>query len=113
MWIGVDLDGTLAKSQGSHGKPEDIGPPVPAMVMHVQKWLYEGKEVRILTARAYPPGRSGREVKAVEEWCLKYLGEVLPVTCMKDPEMEVLFDDRAVGVEFNTGRLIGEKDGSI
>jgi hypothetical protein len=106
-WIGVDLDGTLAHSEGSHGKPEDIGEPIPKMHLRVKHWLHEGRDVRIFTARAFPPGRgSAREVAAVEKWCKKFIGEVLPVTCMKDPDMKTLYDDRAVQVEVNSGELV-------
>lgn len=45
-WIGVDLDGTLAKSVKSHAA-EDIGVPIYRMVKQVKKWLAEGQEVRI------------------------------------------------------------------
>ena len=107
-WIGCDLDGTLAESQ-AHYSPDEIGPPVPRMVERVRGWLAAGREVRIFTARAYPPmGPRGRSVavKAVEEWCKEHLGEALPVTCMKDPQMETLYDDRARQVEHNTGKLL-------
>jgi hypothetical protein len=39
-WIGVDLDGVLAKMEGWNG-PYEIGEPVPAMVDRVKKWLEE------------------------------------------------------------------------
>ena len=48
-WIGVGLDGTLAMVTQ---KPGGIGPPVPLMMQRVHRWLEEGHEVRILTARA-------------------------------------------------------------
>ena len=39
-WIGVDLDGTLAKySTWNNGQ---IGDPIPAMVERVKKWLLLG-----------------------------------------------------------------------
>lgn len=48
-YIGVDLDGTLAEY---HGWGDDsIGAPVPKMLARVKKWLAEGQEVRIVTAR--------------------------------------------------------------
>ena len=49
-WIGVDLDGTLATFDASD--PDVVGPPIPAMVQRVKRWLQEGREVRIVTARA-------------------------------------------------------------
>jgi hypothetical protein len=121
-WIGVDLDGTLATYEKWAG-PTEIGEPIPAMVERVKQWLVEGIEVRIFTARAYPlgyvhapycsdwkPGDNYETVvakQAVESimlWCEKHLGQILPVTCIKDYSMYELWDDRAVQVERNTGR---------
>ncbi len=61
------------------------------------------KEVRIFTARAGVP----EQVEAVEEWCLLYLGLVLPVTNAKDFGMIELWDDRCVQVIPNTGLPVG------
>ena len=40
-WIGVDLDGTLAKYNGWSGI-ENIGDPVPLMLMRVKEWIKNG-----------------------------------------------------------------------
>jgi hypothetical protein len=48
--------------------------------------------------------------KAIEAWCLEHVGEVLPVTNVKDFGMVCLYDDRAIQVEINTGRLIGAEE---
>lgn len=124
-WIGVDLDGTLAHYDGWQG-PGHIGAPVPAMVERVKRWLAEGREVRIFTARVWPytgvarpgqampvpPGERGRQAFgaacAIANWCRLHIGEVLPVTCVKDIYMVELYDDRAVQVRANTGELVGE-----
>jgi hypothetical protein len=53
-WVGVDLDGTLAKYDAWLG-PTEIGPPVKPMVARVKKWLAEGRDVRIFTARVAEP----------------------------------------------------------
>lgn len=76
-WIGVDLDGTLAE-YGSRNGANDIGNPVPKMLARVKKWLSEGKDVRIFTARACIP----EQIPAVEAWCLNWLE--------MDDEIEVL-----------------------
>ena len=99
-WIGVDLDGTLAFYDGWKG-PSHIGPPVPTMVNRVKTWLREGKEVKIFTARASVP----ELIPFIEEWCKTHLGVVLPVTNIKDFGMIELWDDRAVGVIPNTGKV--------
>jgi hypothetical protein len=103
-WIGVDLDGTLAHHEGWVSESH-IGAPIPLMVERVKLWLSQGQDVRIFTARI-----SGRKVKAnrrvIEAWCSEHLGVSLPITNKKDHHMAVLYDDRCVQVEKNTGRLL-------
>jgi hypothetical protein len=112
-WIGVDLDGTLAEYHGwvdiTH-----IGAPVPKMVERVKKWLAEGKQVKILTARvAIRSTRSAKErdecIRAIWDWCKKHVGKVLPVVAEKDTFMEELWDDRCVQVRKNTGISIEDQ----
>lgn len=121
-WIGVDLDGTLAYYDHWRGA-EHIGEPIPAMLERVQKWLAEGRDVRIFTARvdretaALSMGKSifdsAGNVTAVEmciqQWCEKHIGRVLPITCSKDYGMIELWDDRCVQVIPNTGRTIADE----
>ena len=100
-WIGVDLDATLAHYEGWKS-PSHIGEPIPKMAERVRKWLEEGREVRIFTARASVP----EQVAPVEEWCLKHFGVKLKVTCCKDFGMIELWDDRCVQVQPNTGERV-------
>lgn len=113
-WVGVDLDGTLAKYEGFVA-PDEIGEPIPLMLGRVKRWLAGGADVRIFTARVY--WHEGDEADwhktkeaadlaraAIEKWCLKHLGKVLPITCTKDYHMHQLWDDRAVQIIPNTGR---------
>ena len=110
-WIGVDLDGTIAKYEGWRGA-DHVGEPIPAMVARVKKWLKRGIEVRIFTARVGPQ-KSKADVLAariaIEDWCMKHIGQRLQITCMKDYGMIELWDDRAVQVEPNTGRRMDGK----
>lgn len=105
-WIGVDLDGTLAKYSGWRG-PDHIGEPIDPMVARVVQWLAEGKDVRIFTARVAcgEPERSV-VIAAIGAWCQEHFGCVLPVTNEKDMHMIQLWDERAVGVETNTGAVL-------
>lgn len=115
-WIGVDLDGTLAYYDGWKG-PSHIGEPIPLMVSRVKGWIASGKDVRIFTARAwaweylYGAPKHGDDyekiIKPIEDWCQQHLGQVLPVTCIKDLACMEIWDDRAVAVEINTGRCAG------
>jgi hypothetical protein len=109
-WIGVDLDGTLAKYHGWVACTH-IGEPIPAMVDRVKSWLSEGREVRIFTARVAPllNAMSPRYQEAwaaqvaIKQWCKIHIGDYLPVTCVKDLDCIEFWDDRAVTVEMNTG----------
>lgn len=124
-WIGVDLDGTLAVYTKWEG-PTKIGAPIPPMVDRVKRWLAEGRDVRIFTARvSYPTideaKMSDEQVEAavsrkhdadlarvsIELWCKDHIGQVLPVTNIKDYDMLELWDDRAVQVIPNTGNPMG------
>lgn len=96
-WIGVDLDGTLAKSSGRTGAP--IGKAVPGMMDRVRQWISEGREVRIFTARADTPSERYR----ITEWLKDQGLPALPITNRKDSDMEELWDDRAIRVQHNKG----------
>lgn len=108
-WIGVDLDGTLASYSGWKNGGR-LGEPIPAMAERVRKWLAEGKDVRIVTARV--SGRDEAEIRyetqRIQDWTQMHFKARLPVTCCKDYAMIELWDDRAVRVEANTGRIVGD-----
>lgn len=110
-WIGVDFDRTLAHRIHDSGTI-DVGPPVQSMLTRVKRWLEEGRNVKIFTARVGKGPEDGRwgtvaqQRELVEQWCVKYLGQKLPVTCEKDGYMIELWDDSAVAVEENTGRQL-------
>jgi hypothetical protein len=116
-WIGVDLDGTLAVDNGEPFAPGHIGPPVPAMLSRVAKWLSEGRDVRIMTARVSHDGSGERKYQAqqaeyaIRKWCERFLGRALPVTNEKDYMMRELWDDRAVQIIKNTGQRADGKEG--
>ncbi len=103
-WIGVDLDGTLAKYDGWVSETH-IGDPIELMIERVKRWLDKEIEVKIFTARV--SGGKARDVDAVraaiEEWCEKHIGVKLPITNEKDYQMHVLYDDRCVQIIQNTG----------
>lgn len=106
-WTGVDLDGCLAMYEGWQG-PGHIGEPVPLMLERVKRWLAEGVDVRIFTARVSVADQADEVRAALGDWCEQNGLPRLPVTHQKDYAMVVLYDDRCVQVETNTGRLIGE-----
>lgn len=101
-WVGIDLDGTLAKYDRWQGI-QHIGEPIEPMRQFVLKLLRAGVEVRIFTARC----QEGPEaIDAIETWCNVHLGQVLPVTDRKDFGMVFYVDDRAVSVTANTGEFL-------
>lgn len=116
-WIGVDFDRTLAYYDSKQGT--SLGAPIMPMLNRVKRWLADGTEVRIVTARVSSRNEAMRlqfgedmweaeaHAKAIQEWCLKHLGQRLAVTAQKDYEMVELWDDRAIAVEPNTGRILG------
>ena len=99
-WIGVDLDGTLADTS----KPPvlgSIGPPVEKMVARIRKWIEEGIEVRIVTARV---AWNADQVPMIGAYLHAFVTDKdLIITAFKDYEMLELWDDLAVQVVRNTG----------
>lgn len=121
-WIGVDFDGTLAHYDGWKGE-DHLGEPVPAMLERVKDWLARGKIIKIVTARVSATGRKNdvggvdseefadKQRRIIGDWCEKHLGQRLEVTASKDFLMLELWDDRAITVEFNTGKLFCRCEG--
>lgn len=110
-WIGVDLDGTLAHYE--KWDPEHpIGEPVPLMAERLRAWLARGERVKIFTARVNTVTQGRMDAIAqqllIRDWLIKHFGTALEVVCTKDFHMIELWDDRAIQVEKNTGRRIGE-----
>ena len=103
-WIGVDLDGTLARDLGS-ARWDQIGSPIEPMLLRVKRWIAEGHTVKIFTARASSP----RQVAVIKEWLVSCGLPELEVTNVKDLHMIELWDDRCVQVTTNLGEPISAK----
>lgn len=107
-WIALDLDGTLARVDVPR-VPEElgdpvppIGPPVPAMLSRLRGWIARGETVKIFTGRACVPGG----IEEVQRWLVSHGLPLLEVTNAKDRGTMEIWDDRAVGVELNTGERL-------
>lgn len=100
-WIGVDLDGTLAKHDLWISKTH-IGKPVEPMMKRVKSWIEQGIRVKIVTARASSPDG----IPPVKSWLKKQGLPDLEVTNQKDFGMIELWDDRAIQVIPNTGKPV-------
>jgi len=105
-WYGVDLDGTLAEYHGHDGN--NIGKAIPKMLERVKKWIADGQEVRIMTARATPGDTD--TIKVLEDWLEENGIGGLEITNEKDYAMIELWDDRAIQVVKNTGERADGKD---
>lgn len=110
-YYAFDLDGTLAKYDGWRGV-EHIGEPVPAMVQELRALVATGCEVRVITARMAsaqsPPDRAAFR-RAWDRWCEQHLGLIIAAQAEKCMRMIALYDDRAIAVEKNTGRLLSPR----
>lgn len=100
-WIGVDLDGTLAKYDGWMGI-EHVGDPVPPMLERVKSWVNSGTTVKIFTARCY---HCPEAIPFIQDWLEKHGLPRLEVTNVKDHGMIQLWDDRCYRVKMNTGEI--------
>jgi hypothetical protein len=99
-WIGVDLDGTLAYFDKK--KPHVIGEPIKPMLNFVKEIIdNDDYEVRIFTARAGDAFSMGQ----VRSWLNQQGLYGLTITNEKDGDMHAIFDDKAMRVEFNTGKI--------
>tara|TARA_Y100000310_G_scaffold324189_1_gene385751 strand:- start:8013 stop:8987 length:975 start_codon:yes stop_codon:yes gene_type:complete len=108
-WVGFDLDGTLAHYT-EFVSMEDIGPPIPAMIRVVRRLIVLGHDVRVVTGREASAAQESPEALerlrlTVASWTAENIGTALALS-QKDHKMVALFDDRAVQVESNTGRLL-------
>ena len=94
--IAVDLDGTLVKKQEPFN-PLGFGDPIPERWDEVRGALSVGQPVVIFTARV-ADDPTGEIKAAIEDLCMEELGQVLPVTNEKTPNMIRFIDDRAEAV---------------
>jgi polyhydroxyalkanoate synthesis regulator phasin len=106
-WVGFDLDGTLARYEGWRGI-NHIGEPIDIMVQRLKYEQSLGLRVKIFTARVANEDNREEAIKVIEEWCMKHLGEVLEITCIKDMGMLHLYDDRSIQVISNTGIMVDD-----
>jgi hypothetical protein len=111
-WYGFDVDGSIAQYDGWN-MDGSIGAPIASMIRRMKHYIRQGRDVRIVTARANPAGRDqgfhDEQITIINDWCFKHLGRALPICYEKDMHMILLFDDRAMQVIPNTGVLVQEE----
>jgi hypothetical protein len=103
-WIGVDLDGTLSRTDnpGHFEPPYPLGEPVPEMLELVKSLRQAGITVKIFSARACEP----QNVPLIQSWALKHGLGHMEVTNSKDYDLVRFYDDRAIQIVPNEGRWV-------
>jgi len=106
-WIGVDLDGTLARDdeEGHFLPPYPLGKPIPEMVEMVKSLLAAGVTVKIFSARACEP----ESIPIIQEWAERHGLGRLEVTNQKDYDLIRFYDDRAIQMLPNQGKPVSSQ----
>jgi hypothetical protein len=102
-WYGFDLDGTLAFFDRWRGDYH-IGKPIPAMIQRVRKHIQRGDVCKIFTARASKCDQKINDF--ISDWAEEHIGTRLEVTCAKDMFCVRIYDDIAIQVQQNTGKIV-------
>lgn len=107
--IACDFDRTLAHYESKKGLSY-LGPAIPQMLEKVKDWLNKGYKVSIFTARVSLSGHSQVEMTKqkilIQDWLIKNGLPELEITADKQPKFTHFVDDKAIGVEPNTGRMM-------
>ena len=95
-WVGVDLDGTLSRTDnpGHFEPPYPLGEPVHAMLEMVKSLQAAGVTVKIFSARACEPA----SIPLIQDWAEKHGLGRLEVTNQKDFNLIRFYDDRAIQI---------------
>ncbi|HOC55052.1 MAG TPA: hypothetical protein PKI20_05485 [Verrucomicrobiota bacterium] len=104
QWIGVDLDGTLARDDGEGHflPPYPLGEPIPEMIAMVKSLLEAGVTVKIFSARAC----ESASIPIIQAWAERHGLGRLEVTNQKDYDLIRYYDDRAIQMLPNQGRPV-------
>jgi hypothetical protein len=90
MWVGVDLDGTLAEALWTPDNPtSEIGDPLWDNVNKVRKLVEDGYKIIIHTSRGWT------DYQVIEQWLLHYNIPFKEIQCGK-PLYAAYIDDRAI-----------------
>lgn len=93
IWVGVDLDGTLASPLWTPDNPtSEIGDPIPSAIEKVQELVAHGYKVIVHTSRPWT------DYQVIEQWLIHYGIPFKEIQCGK-PLYAAYVDDRAVRAE--------------
>jgi hypothetical protein len=102
-WVGFDLDGTLSRTDnpGHFEPPYPLGEPVLHMLQTARSLLDAGVIVKVFTARAC----EAEMIPIVQAWTEKHGLGKLEVTNQKDYNLIRFYDDRAIQIVPNEGKV--------
>lgn len=104
-WVGFDLDGSIAEYYEYDPNDPTPGKPIEKTISLLKSYLDSGIDCRIFTARADFP----EDFDILRDWFERAgLPRDLVITNVKDVYCKMIFDDRAIQVERNTGNLLGD-----
>jgi len=90
IWVGVDLDGTLAEPLWTPENPtEEIGDPIPDAILKVNQLVAQGYKVIVHTSRPWT------DYQMIEQWLQHYNIPYKEIQCGK-PLYAAYVDDRAI-----------------
>lgn len=102
--VACDLDGTLAIYKGERDHMF-IGEPIKCMVDAIKVIRECNGEVWIFTARLSDPQTHDVAKKVIEDWLKKHDIQVDGITCVKQKFFSEIWDDRAIQIITNTGKV--------
>jgi len=100
-WVGIDLDGTLAKIEEVNLKPPyPIGSPCEEVLAFVRFLYTNSVTCKLFTARVAKKESLTEQSEKIKEWLAshkisKYFSDI---TATKDPHMVLCLDDRSLRV---------------
>lgn len=90
LWVGVDLDGTIAEPLWTPENPtSEIGDPIPASIKKIQELADSGYKIIIHTSRPWT------DYEAIENYLIHYKIPFREIQCGK-PLYAAYIDDRAI-----------------
>jgi hypothetical protein len=93
LWVGVDLDGTLAEPLWTPENPtSEIGDPIPESIEKVHELVRAGYKIIIHTSRPWT------DYQIIEQWLTHYGIPYKEIQCGK-PLYAAYIDDRAIHSE--------------
>jgi len=98
--IAVDFDGTLL-DQNNIPAGGRMGPPTQGALAWINRWVAEGHQIVIFTARAV---NKPEVYQAVEDWLRHFQVPYHGITNIKQPYFAAMIDNQAIEFQGDWGR---------